>query len=96
MDYYKSVLDYFKNDFLKTDVFISKYALENELPEQMFERLAKELYRIESTYENALSYERILELLKDFKHLILGGSNLFGIGNNKTFVSLSKCFYINH
>ena len=95
---YQDILSYFDNDTLRTDVFINKYALiENNLaetPAQMFHRLANELHRIENYYQNPLSYDYIHYLLADFKYLILGGSSMYGIGNNESYTSLSNCFYI--
>ena len=69
---YQDILSYFDNDTLRTDVFINKYALiENNLaetPAQMFHRLAKELHRIESDYQDPLSYDYIYSLIADFKY----------------------------
>ena len=95
---YQDILSYFDNDTLRTDVFINKYALiENNLaetPAQMFHRLAKELHKVESDYKNPLSYDYIYSLIADFKYLILGGSSMYGIGNNESYTSLSNCFYL--
>jgi ribonucleoside-diphosphate reductase alpha chain len=100
----ESSLEYFKGDSLAAEQFVRKYALKDskdniyELnPKQMHERIANEIYRIESTKygkENSLPKEEIYELIKDFKYLIPAGSNMSGIGNDKQIVSLSNCFVI--
>lgn len=100
-DVYHSTFNYFKGDTLATDVWMNKYALKdlegNFLeynPNAMFKRIAQELHRIEQKYPNSLSYNEIYELLKDFKYVIPGGSNLYGIGNNIRLSSLGNCFVI--
>ena len=62
----------------------------------MHRRLVKEIYRIESKYENPLSEEILYELFKDFKYIIPQGGPMSGIGNNMQIVSLSNCFVIGH
>jgi ribonucleoside-diphosphate reductase alpha chain len=62
----------------------------------MHRRLAKEIYRIETKYDNPLSEETIYELLKDFKYIVPQGGPMSGIGNNLQIVSLSNCFVIGH
>ena len=58
----KKTLEYFKGDTLASDVWINKYALKDSegnlyelTPDDMHRRLAKEIARIESKYENPLS-----------------------------------------
>lgn len=94
---------YFKGDDLAATVWVSKYALKNSFgaiyessPEQMHERIASEIARIESRYPNAMSKEEVLELLKDFKYVIPQGGPMTGIGNNLQTASLSNCFVIGH
>ena len=98
---YKEALEdstkYFKGDGMAAKNFVSKYALKDSFgniyesnPDQMHRRLAGEIARIEKKYENPLNEKQIYELLKNFKYLIPGGSNLSGIGNNKQVVSLSN------
>jgi ribonucleoside-diphosphate reductase alpha chain len=60
----------------------------------MHRRLAKELHRIESKYENPLSEDFIFDLIKNFEYIIPQGSPMSGIGNDKQVVSLSNCFVI--
>lgn len=93
--------NYFQGDQLAKDVWINKYALRNKegevveaSPRETQERLTKELYRIESKYPKPTTEETILRLLTDFKYLVLGGSSMFGIGNNSYISSLSNCFVI--
>ncbi len=97
-------LKYFNGDTLAADVFTNKYALKDtkdgdtiyhELtPDDMHRRLSRELFRIESKYENPLSEELIFDLIKNFKYIIPQGSPMSGIGNDKQVVSLSNCFVI--
>jgi len=48
----KELLDYFNNDELAANVWLSKYAQEEETsPDQMHKRLAKEFARIEESYQ---------------------------------------------
>ena len=98
---YKASLLYFKGDTLATDVFLSKYALKDlegnflELtPDDMHKRLAHEFNYVESKYPNPINYKEIYELLKDFKYVIPGGSNLYGMGNNHRLSSLGNCFVV--
>lgn len=94
-------LKYFDGDELAANVWINKYALKNAegkllevSPNQMHQRLAKELARIESKYHNALSEKQIFNLLKGFKYIVPQGGPMAGIGNNEQYVSLSNCFVI--
>ncbi len=92
---------YFKGDELAANVWINKYAMKDsegniyeQTPEDMHHRLAKELARIESKYENPMSEQEIFELLKDFKYVIPQGGPMAGIGNDFQISSLSNCFVI--
>ena len=94
-------LKYFKGDDLAANVWINKYALKDsdgnlyeKSPDQMHQRLAKELARVESKYPNPLSEEEIFSLIKDFTYLVPQGGPMSGIGNNHQYVSLSNCFVI--
>lgn len=98
---YKETLNYFNYDHLATKVWIDKYCLKDRddnllelTPDDTIIRLAKELARIEQKYPNPLSYEEIYKRLKEFKRIILGGSIIFGVGNNYSFSSLGNCFVI--
>jgi len=93
--------EYFKGDNLAAGVWMNKYALKNssgdifeKSPEDMHNRIASEIARIEQKYPNPLDYETIYELLKDFKYIIPAGSPMAGIGNNLQASSLSNCFVI--
>jgi ribonucleoside-diphosphate reductase alpha chain len=99
----KSSLEYFKGDKLAAEQWIRKYALKDEKenlyeknPDQMHRRIASEIVRIENKkgYNNPLEEEKVYNLLKDFRYLVPGGSNMSGIGNNKQIVSLSNCFVV--
>jgi ribonucleoside-diphosphate reductase alpha chain len=92
---------YFKGDDLAANVWMNKYALKNSAgdifelsPEDMHERIASEISRIEKKYPNPVSRETIYGLLKDFKYIIPAGSPMAGIGNNFQASSLSNCFVI--
>ena len=98
---YKKSLEYFDNDELAANVFITKYALTDRdgkihesTPDAMHRRMASEFSRIEAQYENPLSENEIYDLLKDFKYIIPQGSPMSGIGNPYQIQSLSNCFVI--
>lgn len=98
-----NVRDYFNGDDLAAQVWVDKYCLRNEngdliekLPNEMHERIAKEIFRIEKNYPNPLSYVEIFDMIKDFKYLIPGGSPMAGIGNDYLMSSLSNCFVIHN
>ena len=98
---FKECLDYFKGDELAANVFIGKYALQNEngdyletTPDDMHKRLASEFARIEEKYPNPMSKYEIYDLLKDFKYIVPQGSPMSGIGNDYKVQSLSNCFVI--
>jgi len=100
VDVEKAALDYF-NDSLVANVWMDKYALKSgegeyvELsPDDTIKRMAKELSRIENKYKNPISYEVIYDLMKGFNKFVLGGSPLFGIGNDYTLSTLGSCFVV--
>ena len=93
--------EYFRGDELAARVWVNKYALKDsfgniyeKIPNDMHRRLAKELARIESKYNNPMSEDEIFDLIKDFKYIIPQGSPMAGIGNNYQVGSLSNCFVI--
>ncbi len=95
--------EYFNDDLLAANVWISKYALKDSFgniyeknPKQMHERLANEFVRIENKYPNPMKKEEILEMLDHFKYVVPQGGPMAGIGNNMQIVSLSNCFVIGH
>ena len=96
-------LEYFDNDELAANVFLTKYALKNKegvvlesTPDAMHKRLAKEFARIEDKFggQKKLSEKDIYELLKDFKYIVPQGSPMMGIGNNFVNISLSNCVVV--
>src|SRR6056297_842472 len=98
---FKSSLDYFNGDELAARVWANKYALKDSYgnlfeknPDEMHQRLAKEIARIENKYPNPLIEEDIYELLKDFRYIIPQGGPMSGIGNKYQIASLSNCFVI--
>jgi ribonucleotide reductase alpha subunit len=98
---YKSTIKYFDNDELATNSWINKYCLKDsegnfyELnPDDMHNRLASEIHRIEKKYPKPLNQDVIFNLIKDFKYIIPQGGPMSGIGNNKQVSSLSNCFVI--
>ena len=95
--------EYFAGDDLAAQVWVSKYALKDSFgniyeksPEDMHNRIAKELARIESNYPNPLSESEIFDLLDHFRYVIPQGGPMTGIGNNLQVASLSNCFVIGH
>ncbi len=97
----KKTLEYFKGDDLATRVWVNKYALKDSegnlyeaTPDDMHQRIASEIARVESKYPNPLSQEEIFELIRDFRYIIPQGSPMTGIGNHFQIASLSNCFVI--
>lgn len=99
----KEATKYFKGDSLAGTVWVNKYALKDSAgniyeksPDQMHERIANEISRIElkRRYPNPILKKEVYNLLKGFKYLIPQGSPMSGIGNNFQKVSLSNCFVI--
>ncbi len=95
--------EYFKGDDLAATVWVSKYALKDSWgkifecsPQQMHERIASELVRIEQKYPNPMSLEEVMELLSDFRYVIPQGGPMTGVGNELQIASLSNCFVIGH
>lgn len=98
---FQSSLKYFKGDELAANVWINKYALKDsngnifELnPDMMHRRIAKEIARVEKSYPNPVSEEKIYSLIKGFNYIVPQGSPMAGIGNNFQIGSLSNCFVI--
>ena len=92
-------LKFFKTE-LAANVWMSKYALRNngeiieQSPEEMFNRIYKEIIRIDRTYDDCfINYDDLYNMMINMD-FILGGSNLFGIGNNNTLTSLSNCYVV--
>ena len=98
---FKESLKYFDGDELAARVWVNKYALKDSFgniyeqsPADMHWRIANEIARIESKYENPLSADQIFELLDHFRYIIPAGSPMTGIGNQFQIASLSNCFVI--
>lgn len=98
---YEETLKYFKGDDLAARVWVTKYALKDsdgniyeETPDDMHQRIASEIARVEQKYPNPLSESEIFDLIKDFTYIIPQGSPMTGIGNNFQIASLSNCFVI--
>jgi len=96
-----ATLEYFSGDIMATDVWISKYALQDNegnylelTPEDTHKRLAKEFARIEQKYPNPISEEEIFSYFDHFKYIIPQGSPMEGIGNEFRLQSFSNCFVI--
>jgi ribonucleoside-diphosphate reductase alpha chain len=92
---------YFNGDELAANVWVSKYALKDSQgniyessPDDMHQRLAKEIARIEANYPQPLSANDIYSLIKDFKYIVPQGGPMTGIGNHFQIASLSNCFVI--
>ena len=100
-DAIKQSREYFNNDDLAANVFITKYALTDKdggiheaTPDDMHRRLSGQFARIEANYSNPLSEEEIYKLFKEFKYVIPQGSPMAGVGNPYQIQSLSNCFVI--
>lgn len=101
---YKASLEYFNGNELAASVFLSKYALRNEIgglledtPEKMHRRIAKEFSRIEAkkyvnTELSPLTEEEIYNYISEFGEIIPQGSPMYGIGNDFQESSISNCF----
>jgi ribonucleoside-diphosphate reductase alpha chain len=96
-----AALNYFKGDELAASVWLNKYALKDSsdtiyesTPDEMHERIAKEIARIEKKYKNPLTKSEIFNVIKNFKYIVPQGSPMAGIGNPFQIASLSNCFVI--
>ena len=74
---YEETLKYFKGDDLAARVWVTKYALKDsdgniyeKTPDDMHQRIASEVARIEKKYPNPLSETEIFDLIKNFKYII--------------------------
>jgi ribonucleoside-diphosphate reductase alpha chain len=93
--------EYFNGDILAAQVFVDKYALQNQkkqllelTPTDMHWRIANEIARVEKDkFKDPLSAQQVFDLLDHFKYLVPQGSPMFGIGN-PNFVTLSNCYVI--
>lgn len=100
-DAIKASTEYFKGDTLAATVFINKYALKDSdgniyesTPNEMHQRIASEIARVESKYANPMSEDELFDLIKNFTYIIPQGSPMTGIGNPFQIASLSNCFVI--
>jgi len=98
---FEASLKYFKGDDLAARVWVNKYALKDSsgniyelTPNDMHQRIAGEIARVEKKYPNPLSQEEVFDLIKDFKYIVPQGSPMAGIGNPYQVGSLSNCFVI--
>lgn len=98
---FQESLKYFNGDDLAARVWLNKYALKDsegniyeKSPADMHRRIASEIARIESRYNNPMSEEEIYDLIKNFTYIIPQGSPMTGIGNPFQIASLSNCFVI--
>lgn len=93
--------EYFNGDELAANVWVSKYALKDSQgniyesnPDDMHQRMAKEIARIEAKYPHPMSANDIYDLIKGFKYIVPQGGPMTGIGNHFQIASLSNCFVI--
>ncbi|MBQ5895802.1 MAG: adenosylcobalamin-dependent ribonucleoside-diphosphate reductase [Bacteroidaceae bacterium] len=98
---FKASLDYFNGDELAARVWVNKYAVKDSYgniyeksPEDMHWRIANEIARIESKYENPMTAQEVFDLLDKFRYIVPSGSPMTGIGNDFQVASLSNCFVI--
>lgn len=97
----KATTEYFGGDELAARVWATKYALKDSFgnifeltPDDMHHRIAREIARIESRYENPLSEQELFDLMQHFRYIVPQGSPMTGIGNDFQVASLSNCFVI--
>lgn len=98
---FRASLSYFGGDELAARVWVNKYALKDSFgniyeksPADMHRRIANEVARIESKYENPMSADEIFALLDHFRYIVPAGSPMTGIGNAHQVASLSNCFVV--
>src|SRR5690554_2763126 len=95
---FKESLKYFDGDDLAARVWVNKYALKDSegniyemTPDDMHDRMASEIARIEKSYPNPMSKDEVFEYIRDFKYIVPQGGPMAGIGNNFQIGSLSNC-----
>lgn len=99
-----SSIEYFDGDEMAATTFANKYALQTSLggltpycelnPNDMHDRIARELHRIESKYPNPRKYKEFRKALQGFEKIVPQGSPMYGIGNPYAIVSLSNCVVV--
>ena len=94
----KIAIEYFQSE-IAANVWVSKYALKIDednfielSPDDTLIRLTKEIVRIENNYKNPIGHDIIYNLFKNYNKVVLGGSCLFGVGNNLTLSTIGNCF----
>jgi len=94
----QNTLAFFDGDGLATDVFLKKYAvtkpdgtLEEYLPSQMWERMARAASKVEENQEHW--YKEFLNVLTGWK-AVPQGSIMFALGNPYQRSSCSNCFVV--
>ena len=100
IDLPEETLEAFGGDELRARVFFEKYALRGKsgkmvetIPEQMWQRVAKEISSPEKTTDLKKEWEeKFFWLLKDFR-FIPGGRILFGAGQKRR-ATLLNCYYM--
>ncbi|MCH8028939.1 MAG: adenosylcobalamin-dependent ribonucleoside-diphosphate reductase [Candidatus Dadabacteria bacterium] len=100
MDIPQATLDAFEGDDLRARVFYEKYALRDDegtivekTPEQMWQRVAREIASPERTKELRKEWEDNFKwLLTDFR-FVPGGRILFGAGQKRR-ATLLNCYYM--
>ena len=98
---FEASLKYFGGDELAARVWVNKYALKDSYgniyeltPNDMHNRIADEIVRIENKYDSPMTKEELLGLFQNFQYIVPQGSPMSGIGNNYQVGSLSNCFVI--
>ncbi|MBS1722398.1 MAG: adenosylcobalamin-dependent ribonucleoside-diphosphate reductase [Armatimonadetes bacterium] len=99
-----SSIEYFNGDEMAASTFAQKYALRTNdpveapycelTPDDMHDRIADELYRIERQYPEARDYQDFRRALQGFGKIVPQGSPMYGIGNPFSIVSLSNCVVV--
>ena len=95
---HNEALKYFSGNELATNVWLTKYALQNKegtydelTPDAMHRRMAKEFARVEERFTSKYNFADIYGLLEGFSKVIPQGSIMAMLGNPHSVGSLSNC-----
>jgi len=90
---------FFDGDIDITKIWLKKYGINGESPQDIWKRIAKLCSEVEDEKKQKKWEEEFFEILKDFK-FIPGGRILFGLTEQikeekKRKITLSNCFFLN-
>jgi ribonucleoside-diphosphate reductase alpha chain len=97
----KNALKKFNGDELAADIWINKYTLKDkegnlyeDHPDDRWNTIGNEMRRIDLNYVHQKWKSDVYIKLLINKKMIPGGSGIYGIGNQFSYVSLGNCFVI--